>query len=254
MDDAIDQILAARRERRVLAPLGALAPADVAAGYALQHRLAERLGALPPAGFKLGATAAAMQAYLGLDGPAAGFMVTEGLFPDGATLAFAELQRPGVECEIAIRLGRDLPPEPCDEATARDAVSEVFAAIEIVENRYGDLAVLGTPTLIADQVFHAAAVLSAPITAWRDLDLGATTGTLSLDGEVQGSAPGRALLGHPLNALRWLAASGAAVAFGGLRAGQVVLLGSVIPPVWLDRPGRVTVAFDGLGSATVNLA
>ena len=38
---------------------------------------------------------------------------------------------------------------------AADAVAEVHPAIEVVEKRYPDLAALGTPTLIADQVFMA---------------------------------------------------------------------------------------------------
>jgi 2-keto-4-pentenoate hydratase len=66
---------AARARPGTLAPLPpALAPADVAAGAAVQHALAELRGDLPPAGFKIGATGARMQAYLGLPGPAAGYM------------------------------------------------------------------------------------------------------------------------------------------------------------------------------------
>ena len=58
----------------------------------------------------------------------------------------------GVECELAVRLGHRLPPGPCTFAQAALAVDELFTAIEIVENRYGDLAELGTPMLIADQM------------------------------------------------------------------------------------------------------
>ena len=159
MPDAAEIILEARRTRRILAPLGALAPADAAAGYALQRRIADRLGAVPPAGFKIGATTRQMQTYLGLDGPAAGFVPATSLRPDGAALRFADFVAPGVECEVAVRLGRDLPPGPCTRDQAAAAVEAVFPAIEIVDRRYGDLAELGTPTLIADQVFHAAGLL-----------------------------------------------------------------------------------------------
>jgi 2-keto-4-pentenoate hydratase len=54
-----------------------------------------------------------------------------------------------------------------------------------------------------------------------------------------------------MNCLAWLAASAVAAAFGGLRAGQVVMLGSVTPPIWLDGPARVRVAFDGMPEARV---
>ena len=50
-------------------------------------------------------------------------------------------------------------------------------------------------------------------------------------------------MGHPLNCLAWLAGSSVAAAFGGLKAGQVVMLGSVTPPIWLTGPASVTVDF-----------
>lgn len=249
MTAAADAILAARRAKRILAPLGADAPADPAAGYAVQRAVAAALGAVPPAGFKIGATTQQMQAYLGLSGPAAGFVPAASLQADGAEFRFADFLNPGVECEIGVRLGRDLPPGPTTREQAAAAVAEVFPAIEIVERRYGDLAELGTPTLIADQVFHGAGVLGAPVAGWRDLDLGAVRGTFHVGGKVAGTGHGRDLLGHPLEALAWLAASGAAQVFGGLKAGQVVWLGSVTPPIWLDGPCAVVADFDRLGQA-----
>ena len=39
--------------------------------------------------------------------------------------------------------------------------------------------------------------------------------------------------------------------FGGLRAGQVVFLGSVTPPIWIDGPGSVVVEFDTLGKVSL---
>ncbi|WP_431268091.1 hypothetical protein [Dankookia sp. P2] len=140
MNAAADAILAARRAKRILAPLGAAAPADPEAGYALQRAVAEAMGAVPPAGFKIGATTQQMQDYLGLTGPAAGFVPQASLHTDGAEFRFADFLNPGVECEIGVRLGRDLPAGPTAREDAAAAVAEVFPAIEIVERRYGDLA------------------------------------------------------------------------------------------------------------------
>lgn len=249
MNAAADAIVAARRERRLLAPLGAAAPADFAAGYAVQHAVAAALGAIPPAGFKIGATTKQMQDYLGLTGPAAGFVPRSSVNANGSEFRFADFFNPGVECEIGVRLGQDLPVGPCTREQAAAAVAEAFPAIEIVEKRYGDLAALGTPTLIADQVFHASGVLGDPVADWRAVDLGAVRGEFRIAGKVVGSGHGRDLLGHPLEALAWLAGSGAAAAFGGLKAGHVVWLGSVTPPIWLDGPGTVEADFDGLGIA-----
>jgi 2-keto-4-pentenoate hydratase len=245
---------AARRERRVVAPLPVdIAPRDAAEGAAVQRELARRMGVREPDGFKIGATAKRMQDYLGLAGPAAGFIAAANLHDSGARLAYHGLFRPGVECELAVRLGADIPPGPCDEARAAAAVSELFAAIEVVENRYGDLQELGTPTLVADQVFHAAAVIGPPRQDWRALDPAGLTGRIAVDDAPRGEGVGAELLGNPLRGLAWLAGSEVAAAFGGLRAGQVVLLGSVTPPIWLDGPATVRVEFPPLAPVIVRI-
>lgn len=246
-------LLAARRARpRVAIAAGPGQPGSVAEGIAAQVALAGLLGAAEPAGFKIGATAVAMQRYLGLAGPAAGFMPEASLLGSGSTLAIDRFFRPGVECEIAVQLGRDLP-GACSAAEAREAVEAVMPAIEIVENRYADLAAFGASALIADQVFHAAAVLGEPVAEWRAVDFGPVRGRLSVDGAVRGEGLGRDLLGGPFEALAWLAGSAEAAAFGGLRAGQVVMLGSVCTPVWLEGPGRIEAAFEGMAPVRVDL-
>jgi len=245
---------AARRERRQLSPLPvSIVPRDAAEGAAVQRELARRMGVLIPDGFKIGATAKRMQDYLGLSGPAAGFIPAANLLDSGATLAYRDLFKPGVECEIAVRLGADILPGPCDEARAAASVAELFAAIEVVENRYGDLKELGTPTLIADQVFHAAAVIGPPLKEWRELDPAGLRGRIEVNGAPRGEGVGADLLGNPLRGLAWLAGSEVAAAFGGLFAGQVVLLGSVTPPVWLDGPAIVSVDFPPLAPAILRL-
>jgi len=245
-------ILGARAARRVLVPLGADAPADPESGYAVQREIAAALGAVPPAGFKIGATTKQMQNILGLTGPAGGFVPKEGLRHTPAVVRFADFLNPGVECEVGLRLGQDLPHGPHTRESVAAAVAEVFPAIEIVEKRYGDWAELGTPSLIADQVFHAGGVLGAPTPNWRALDLGATRGRMTVAGTVRGEGVGADLLGHPMEALAWLAGSDCARDFGGLRAGQVVFLGSVTPPIWLDGPCDVLVEFDTLGKVALS--
>ena len=246
--------MAARRTRTVLKSLPPdVAPRGLADGIATQMAVARLSGAEPPAGFKIGATARRMQDYLGLPGPLAGFIAEAGLHGSGSTLSVASFLHPGVECELAVVLAHDLAPGPCSDAQATAAVGELMAAIEVVENRYGPLDVLGSPTLVADQVFHAAAILGEPYPGWRDLDLRSLAGGVSVDGHDRGAGTGADLLGDPITALAWLAASEEVAAFGGLRAGQVVMLGSVCPPIWLDGAAEITVRFPPLATVTLHL-
>jgi 2-keto-4-pentenoate hydratase len=244
-----------RRDRVAVSPLAAgIAPGTEAEGAAVQYALAELAGAVPPFGFKIGATGKRMQVYLGIDSPIAGFMRAEDVYHRHADLRFADYIKPGVECEVAVRLARDLPPGPCTLDDAVAAVGDFFAGIEIVENRYGNLKNLGTPTLLADQMYHCAAVIGDRHGIdWRGLDIGALRGRISIDDGTVDDGVTTDLLDHPLNGLAWLAGSSEASAFGGLKAGQVVMLGSVTPPVWLNRPASVTVTFLPLPAVTVRL-
>ncbi len=253
-DRTAQALVANRRVRRVLDSLPPdIAPRHLADGIAAQLAMARSTGAQPPAGFKIGATTRRMQEYLGLPGPAAGFMAEAGLHGSGSTLSFAPFLHPGLECELAVVLAHDLAPGPCSETQAAAAVGELMAGIEIVENRYGPLDALGTPTLVADQVFHAAAIIGTSYPGWRELDLRGLAGNLCVDGEQRGAGFGGELLGNPMAALAWLAASDEVAAFGGLRAGQVVMLGSVTPPIWLDAPATIEVSFPPLPMVVLHL-
>ncbi len=244
-----------RQDRGLVAPLpSGIGPGSEAEGAAVQFALARLAGAVPPCGFKIGATGRRMQAYLGVDTPIGGFMRTADVYRGEAELRFADFVRPGVECEVAVRLAADLPPGPCLLEQALAAVGEFVAGIEIVENRYGDVAALGTPMLVADQMYHAAAVVGDQGGVdWRTLDIGALRGRISLDDGFSDEGVTSDLLGHPLNGLALLAASPVAAAFGGLKAGQVVMLGSVTPPVWLTGPASVRVEFPPLPAVTLRL-
>lgn len=247
-----------RQLRQDRLPVGRLptgiAPNTAAEAAAVQVALAGLLDAMPPAGFKIGATGKRMQVYLGVDAPIAGFMRQADVYQHEATLRFDDFIRPGVECEVAVRLARDLSPGPCSLPRALASVGDFFAGIEIVENRYGELTDLGMPTLLADQMYHRAAVIGDRHGIdWRGLPIDALRGRICLDDGTADQGVTSDLLGHPLNGLAWLAGSAEVAAFGGLRAGQVVMLGSVTPPLWLRGPAMVTVAFSPLPAVTVRL-
>ena len=144
-------------------------PADLADAYRIQqglHAALEAGGRGALGGCKIGCTTPVMQRYLGIDQPCAGGIFSDTIHHTDARLRHADYRRPGVECEIAVRLGAALPAAgaPYATATVAPAVDAVMAAIEIVDDRYVDAgagtsavagARLGVPTLIADDFFGA---------------------------------------------------------------------------------------------------
>jgi 2-oxo-3-hexenedioate decarboxylase/2-keto-4-pentenoate hydratase len=233
-------------------------PRDETEGYAVQralHELLHSAGLGPVTGHKIGCTTPVMQAFLGIPSPCAGGVLAATVHEGRAHVPHGDYVRVGAECEIAVRLGADLGPSgaPFDRASVAPAVESVLAAMEIVDDRYRDYRTLGVPTLIADDFFNAGCVLGPPVTRWRDLDLAALRGVTRLNGAEVGRGEGRAVMGHPFEALAWLANLRARLGLG-LRAGEFVLLGSVVETRWVGPGDEVAVAIEGLGEVHATFA
>jgi 2-keto-4-pentenoate hydratase len=247
-------IAATRRARTPLRALGADAPQDEAEGYLVQDEVHTRLAADFGAqvGHKIGCTSAVMQAYLGIPHPCAGGIFAGGVHDSRMSLRHGDYVRVGVECEIGVRLGRDLaaPAEPFTAESVIDAIDAYLPAIEIVDDRYADWRTLGVPTLIADDFFAAGCVLGEPHPHGIGLDLLAVTGRATINGVEVGRGTGADVLGHPHLALAWLA-NHLAGQGKTLRAGEIVLTGSLVQTVWLTAGDVAVMELSGLGSVAV---
>jgi len=190
-----------------------------------------------------------MQRELGIDHPCSGFMYQGGLLKNGAAIRHGEYVRPGVECEIAVTIARPLRAmdAPFDRHAIMDAVGSVHAAIELVDERYDDWSTIGTETLIADDFFHAGLLLGPAVTDWRHLDLESLRGVARINGKVAGGGRGADIMGHPLNALQWLANHCAGRGLD-IPAHGIISLGSVIGAWWLTPGEAVEMEFEGLGA------
>jgi 2-oxo-3-hexenedioate decarboxylase/2-keto-4-pentenoate hydratase len=229
-----------------------LRPANESEAYSLQaavnRRLSEsRLGLA--AGHKIGCTTPVMQAYLGIPNPCAGDVFAATTLESPAAVNVSGYRRLGVECEIVVTISHDVVPEaaPFTREQIASHVDGVMAGIEIVDDRYRDYRTLGAPTLIADNFFNAGCVLGKPIGDWRRLDLVALEGRMLINGREVGRGHGGMILGHPLEALAWLANSRAARGLG-LRKGVFVFLGSLVETKWPDRGDSVRVEIEALGA------
>ena len=248
-----------RLARTPIDPLpGDCRPRDEPEGYAVQevlHGLMGGAGQGAVVGHKIGCTTPVMQTYLRIENPCAGGVHATTVHHGHARIRHGDYVRVGVECEIAVRLGSDLGAgrAPFDRARVGASVEAVLAAMEIVDDRYRDYRTLDVATLIADDFFNAGCVLGAPVTRWRDLDLPALTGVTRLNGAEVGRGEGRAVMGHPFEALAWLANLRARSGLG-LRAGEFVLLGSVVETRWVSAGDEVVVAIEGLGEVRASFA
>jgi 2-keto-4-pentenoate hydratase len=265
-------ITSARLDGRLLGDLGdqGRPPTELAAYrvQAIAHRLLEAAGFGRQAGWKIGCTTKVMQAYLGIGNPCAGAMFAANVWHGQHAFPVPAVGRLGVECEIAVRMGRDLPrrEQAYEPADMPGAVAASMAAIEVVADRYVDYPSLDTPTLIADDFFHHACVLgpqresrspeslrpeslrpeSLRPESLRPESLREVTGAMTINGREVGRGVGTDILGDPLVVLCWLANSCAAWGTP-LLAGDVILLGSLVQTQWVKAGDVVAVTNDPLG-------
>ncbi len=250
------------RQRLSLTPITSLPagdePATLTEGYALQLELNRQLvdaGMGKMVGHKIGCTTPVMQAFLDINQPCAGRIFSNTVMRGHGRVPRHGFVRVGMECEIAVRLQSDLPPraKPYSRQDVVPAVAEVMAAIELVDERYSDFRRLGVATLVADDFFNAGCVLGDPVRDWRALDLADVTGRVWINGVEVGVGKGELVMGHPLNALAWLANAQYEHGLPGLKAGEFIMLGSVVETKWLNAGDRVRIAIDRLGEVALDI-
>lgn len=231
-----------------------LAPRSEAEAYAIQDAFvalrSDRLG--PIAGYKIALSSAEMQRFVGVTRPQAGVLLRSGVRRTPARVRAADYGRLLVEFEVGIEMGDDLPvaDAPFSRESVAEAIGAVMPAIEIADDRDADYSQLSRHPLdlIADNGWNEGAVLGEPLRGWKSLDLGTVLGTAEINGEKVGEGRGAAALGHPLDALAWIANHLASLNRGLLR-GEVVITGSLITSKMPKRGDRVRFLLEGAGSA-----
>ena len=279
---ALDMLVAARADRRPCPPVRGLLPAgDVDAAYAVQAAwVADQVAAgARVIGRKIGLTNPAVQAQFGVDRPDFGVLFDDMDCAPGAPIDTARTLQPKIEAEIAFVLKEDLAGPVIGPAEVAAATAYVVAALEIVDSRIAgwDIGIVDT---IADNGSSGLFVLGDRRQELGHLDLAECAMTLrrrraggvrgtggvrgpdgvpgvdgagGAGGEVVSTGTGASILGHPLAAVAWLAA---AVRDHGrpLRAGEVVLSGSLGPMVTVSPGDAFQADISGVGQVSAAFA
>jgi 2-keto-4-pentenoate hydratase len=249
----------AHRKRERFAPLPAeLAPRDAAEAYAIQGEYvgirARTRGSL--AGYKIALTTDAIRQMVGMQDSIAGEMLEKCILRSPARVRSADYVRLLVEFEIALELGEDLPAVGAPYARQRvaQAVSAVMPALELADDRNADYARLAENSLmlIADNAWNEGAVLGSAIRNWTGLDLAAVKGTASINGREVGAGHGRDVLGHPFEALAWLANNLAARGLGLWRS-DIVITGSLVATKFPKAGDHVRFSVESLGEVELQV-
>jgi 2-keto-4-pentenoate hydratase len=188
-----------------------------------------------------------MQKLCGVDQPIYGAIFADEVHHGRAELAMRNYCRLGIETEIAVQLGEDLP-HGGDRERVAASVESCMAAIELLEDLHHDYKRLNAAAMVAGNVWNAGVVLAPPVADWRRLDLAQLTARLSINGREIGHGHGADVMGNPLNALAWLADKRAAEG-APLQRGMIVMTGSMVPIQFPSAGDRAIVEVEGLGAA-----
>jgi len=246
-----ERIAALFRERHqidILPP--ELLPADIDEAYAIRAAFEEierARGRGEVVGYKIGLTTPIMQKLCGVDEPCYGAIFASEVHHRRAELPARNYCRLGIETEIAVRLGEDLPQGGSADRVAA-AVESCMAAIEVLEDLRHDYKRLSAAAMVAGNVWNAGVVLGPPFSDWRGLDLAKLTARLTINGREIGHGQGGDVMGNPLNALAWLADK-LASAGTPLKRGMIVMTGSMVPIQFPAAGDHAIVEVEGLGTA-----
>jgi 2-keto-4-pentenoate hydratase len=227
-----------------------LRPASIAEAYAAQeayYRLAEPLyGAV--AGAKIATTTKVMQQLMGITHPCGGAIFARTIHASPARLRIADFVNLRLESEIALKLGADLPASgaPWTREGVAQAVAGAMPAFELIEDRNADYAHTEAASLIVENCWNGGVVVGAPKPA-SCAALLEITGRLTIGGKPAGEGAAE----DPCAALAWLA-NHLAERGRDLKAGMVVITGSLIPTMSIAAGQRAVFTVDGLGEIAVD--
>ena len=257
MSVALDAVAQALVQARIAHQAVAAAPfADVVGNaqqaYAVQDRVAQRLGWWPaqagaPRYWKSGGPSRT-QALLHSPLP------SQGVWPSPADASQWPAHGVGVEAEIALRLGQSVTASQAQALTRESAIDLIDAmavSIELVDFRWQERNDAPHWLKVADAQAHSALVLGAwqPYERrdWAQQHCLVHIGTAP----VIARTGSHALLSPEWGLVEWL--QHATARFGWVEAGTVVTTGSWIGTQWAQAGDFVSVAFDGVGQAGVQL-
>lgn len=201
-------------------------------------------------GKKIGVTSKAVQNMLNVHQPDFGYLTDNMVFNQGEEMPISEqLIQPRAEGEIAFILKKDLMGPGVTNADVLAATECVMPCFEIVDSRIENWNIKIQDT-VADNASCGLFVLGDNAVSPSQVDLATCGMVVEKNGSIISTGAGAAALGSPVNCVTWLANT--LGQFGiPLKAGEVILSGSLVPLEPVQAGDFMTVSIGGIGSASV---
>lgn len=201
------------------------------------------------AGYKIGFTNIPVREQMGWPDSMYGHIMDSMIIQTGATVSMETLIAPKIECEICFKMERDLNGKGVAINDVLVATDSVSASFEICDSRISGWRCL-FPDIIADNGFAGRIVLSGTWHPVGEIDLPEETVVLKQNREKVAAGNGALAMGHPAKAVCWLVEK-LADRGKGLKAGQVVMTGTLTPILPVEKNGLYEASFSSMGNIQV---
>lgn len=247
-----DKLIEAERSKQPLEPLTQQYPElNVTDAYQIQIKVMEkkRTEGRWVIGKKVGLTSVAMQKMLGVNEPDYGHLLDDMEVKDGEKVKISDMISPKVEAEIGFILGQDLVGPNVTYLDVLMATKYVVPTLEIIDSRITDWKIQLIDT-VADNGSSAKVVVGNKMSTIDGLDLRSVGMALYNNEELVATGSGAAALGHPAQAIAWLANK--LHEFGiHLKAGELILPGALSGALTVRQGDTISAHFGPLGSVSV---
>ena len=203
-----------------------------------------------PLGWKLAFGGPAALERLRINAPLVGFLLADAVVASGSTISFAGWKKPAAEPELTVYLGKDLAPG-ADRQTIMSAIAGLGAAIEVADVDHPSDDVEGT---LARNIYQRHVILGPCEAAHAGGNLSGLNARVLRNGaEMADTSDLEALTGELITVVGHVAIL---LAYFGetLRAGQIIIAGSITPPIWVEAGQTIGFHLEPLQPIFINFA
>lgn len=200
-------------------------------------------------GWKVGFGAPASLERLNLGAPLVGFLTDQPMLQTGSTISITGWKKPAVEPEIAVYMGANLPESP-DRETTKAAIASVGPAIELADV---DFSPDDVEAILAGNIYNRHVILGKKDSSRAGCILEGLVGKIyHNESEYAITSDPQAMTGDLVDVVSVVANT--LSMFGEmLTAGDVIITGSIIPPIWVDGEAEIRYLLEPIDTVSVSV-
>jgi 2-keto-4-pentenoate hydratase len=200
-------------------------------------------------GWKVGFGAPASLQSLGLEMPLVGFLTDAVLQRSDSTISVVGWTKPAAEPEVAVYLKKDLP-ALVDRETAQKSISALGPAIELADVHFPPQDI---EAILAGNIYNRHVILGKSDMSRAGCNMNGLVGKVYRnEQETAVVTELQAMTGNFVDIVQYVANLLLSVGEM-LRAGEVIITGSIVPPLWIESAEKVRYQLDPIDTLTVGL-